>query len=75
MFAREAFTRPSSYEYADTAKLVLAPARVLPRHEPNPGREVPTRSEGFGIGNARGQRRRQRWPDARDRVQPLARRA
>ena len=26
--------------FADTAEPVLAPARVLFRHEPNPGREV-----------------------------------
>ncbi len=37
---------------ADTAKLVIASARVLLRHEPNPGREVPPRSESLGIGNA-----------------------
>jgi len=61
--------------FADTAKLVLAPARVLLRHEPNPGREIPTRSEGLGIGNARDQSCGQRRPDARDRVQPFARRA
>lgn len=34
---------------ADTAKLVLAPARVLLRHEPQLGREVPIRSESLGI--------------------------
>ena len=28
--------------FADTAELVLAPARVLLRHEPDPGREIPT---------------------------------
>src|SRR5215472_3034846 len=28
--------------FANTAELVLAPARVLLRHEPNPGREVPS---------------------------------
>src|ERR687897_3140407 len=28
---------------ADTAELVLAPARVLPRYQPDPGREVPSR--------------------------------
>jgi hypothetical protein len=60
---------------ADTAKLVFTSARVLLRHEPNPGREVPSRSEGLGIGNARDQRCCQRRPDARDRVQSLTRRA
>ena len=28
--------------FADTAELFLAPARVLLRHEPDPGREVPS---------------------------------
>src|SRR2546430_9696506 len=28
--------------FADTAELVLAPARVLLRHKPDPGREIPT---------------------------------
>src|SRR6185437_6398912 len=36
---------------ADAAKPVLAAAGVLLRHEPDPGREVPPRSEGPGIGN------------------------
>src|SRR3974390_633773 len=58
--------------FADTAKLVLAPARVLLRHEPNPGREVPARSEGSWISNAGDERCCQRRTDARDRVQPLA---
>src|ERR1700692_3419111 len=35
--------------FADTAKLVLTPARVLLRHEPDPGREVSPRSECFWI--------------------------
>jgi hypothetical protein len=34
---------------ADTAKLVLAPARVLLWHEPNPGSEVASRSESLRI--------------------------
>ena len=56
---------------AGTAKLVLATARVLLRYEPNPGREVASRSEGPGIGNARDQRCCQRRTDARNRVQPF----
>jgi hypothetical protein len=59
---------------ADTAKLVLTPARVLLGHKPNPGREVPSGSEGLGISNARDQRCGQRWTDARDRIRSLARR-
>ena len=59
--------------FADTAKLVFAPARVLLRHEPHPGREVSSRSEGLGISNAGDQRRcGERRPDAGDRIQPLA---
>src|SRR6516164_607927 len=58
--------------FTDTAKLVLAPTRVLRRHEPDPGREVPPGSKGPGIGNAGNQCCRQRWTDAGDRVQPLA---
>jgi len=60
--------------FADTAKLVFTPARVLLRHEPNPGREIPSRSEGSWVSNAGDQRCGQRWADARDRVQSLARR-
>jgi hypothetical protein len=30
--------------FAYIAKFVLAPARVLLRHEPDPGREIPPRS-------------------------------
>src|SRR5262245_40891938 len=60
---------------ADAAKPVLAAARVLLRHEPDPGREVPPRSEGPGIGNTGDQRCCQRRTDAGDRIQPLARRA
>jgi hypothetical protein len=55
--------------FADAAKLVLTPARVLLRHELNLGREIP---EGPGIGNARNQCCCQRRTDARDHVQPLA---
>src|SRR5271157_1229351 len=44
---------------AYTAKLVFAPARVLLRHEPDPCREVPSRSERLGISNACDQSSRQ----------------
>jgi hypothetical protein len=60
---------------ADAAKPVLAAAGVLLRHEPDPGREVPPRSEGPGIGNAGDQRCCQRRTDAGDRIQPFARHA
>jgi len=39
--------------FADTAEPVPAPARVLSGYQPDPGREVATRSEGFRIGDAR----------------------
>src|SRR5262249_58937700 len=58
--------------FADPAKLVLAPARVLLRHQPDPGREVPSGSEGLGIRNTRDKCCCQRRADTRDRVQPLA---
>src|SRR6516162_5731865 len=57
---------------ADAAKLVFTPARVLLRHKPNPGREVPSRSEGLGISDTCDQRCCQRRTDARDRIQPFA---
>src|SRR6516162_2986821 len=57
---------------ADTAKLVFTPARVLLRHKPNPGREVPSGSEGLGIRDACDQRCCQRRTDAGDRVKPFA---
>src|SRR5262245_16811991 len=60
--------------FAYAAKLVLASARVLLRHEPDPGREVPTRSESLGVSNARDQSCRQRRTDAGDRVKLLTRR-
>ena len=40
---------------ADTAESVLAPARVLLRNEPNPSREVTSRSEGPGVSDTRDQ--------------------
>jgi len=38
--------------FADTAELVLAPARVLLRNEPNPGRKIPPRPESLRISDA-----------------------
>src|SRR6516165_10668463 len=59
--------------FADAAKLVFAPARVLLGHEADPGREVPPRPERLGVSNAGDQSSRQRRTDAGDRVEPLAR--
>src|SRR6516162_4667168 len=58
---------------ADTAEPVLAAARVLLRHEPDPGREVPTRSEGLRVGNTGDQSSGQCRADARDLIEPFAR--
>src|SRR5262245_21465485 len=38
--------------FADAAELVLAAARVLLRHEPDPRREVTSRSEGLRVSDA-----------------------
>jgi hypothetical protein len=56
---------------ADAAELVLSPTRVLLRHEPHPGREIPSRSESLGISDACDQCGCQRRADAGDRIQPL----
>src|SRR5262245_62775440 len=58
---------------ADTAELVLAPARVLLRYEPDPGGKIPPRSESLRITDAGDQSGGQRRTDARDLIQPLAR--
>ena len=39
--------------FADTAEPIPTAARVLFGNQPDPGREVATRSEGFRIGDAR----------------------
>src|SRR6266436_5768112 len=59
--------------FADAAELVFAPARVLLRHEPDPGREIPSRSKCLGITNARDQSSRKCRADTRDGVKSLAR--
>src|ERR1700757_4692425 len=58
---------------ADTAKLVLAPARVLLRHQPDPGREVPSRSESLRIGDAGDQSSGQCRTDTGYLIEPLSR--
>src|SRR5262245_8223887 len=58
--------------FADVAELVFATARVLLRYEPNPGREIPSRSKRLGITNARDQRSRKGRADTRDGVKSLA---
>src|SRR5450759_5067933 len=58
---------------ADTAEPVLAPARMLFRHEPDPGREVAPGPEGFRISDTANQSRGQHRADAGDRIEPPAR--
>src|ERR1700746_207926 len=59
--------------FTDAAKFVLPPARILLRHEADPGREVSSRSEGLRISNARNQSRGQGRADAGDLVETPAR--
>ena len=60
---------------ADLAQARLAAARVLPRHQSEPGREFPPAAEGGGVGHRRRQGAGGHRPDPRDRRQPLAGRA
>src|SRR5437016_1153171 len=59
--------------FADTAELVLAPARVLLRHKPDPGRKIPPRSESLRISDAGDQSRGEHRTNAGNLIQPLAR--
>src|SRR5215831_19674187 len=59
---------------ADTPKLVLAAARMLLWHEPDPGREVTARSESLWISDGGNQGSCQCRTDAWDRIEPPARR-
>src|SRR5262245_211764 len=59
--------------FADTAEPVLAPARVLLWHEPNPGGKFPPRSESLRISDAGDQSGGERGTDAGNLIQPLAR--
>src|SRR4030095_6239796 len=54
-------------------ELLLATAGVLRSYQPNPGREVPSRSESFRIGNAGNKRGRQGRPNTWYLIQPLTR--
>src|SRR4030088_1056974 len=59
--------------FTDAAEPLLAPTRVLFGNEPNPGREVTSRSEGPGISNARDQSGRQHRTDPGNVMKALAR--
>src|SRR6476661_138499 len=58
---------------ADTAEFVLAPARVLLRNEPDPSREVTSRSEGPGVSDTGDQSGRQHRTDPGNVMKALAR--
>src|SRR5262245_34756167 len=59
--------------FADAAELVLAPARELLRHEPDPGRKIPPRSESLRISDAGDQSGGERGTDAGNVIEPRAR--
>jgi hypothetical protein len=59
--------------FADTVELVLAPARVLLRYEPDPGRKIPPRSGSLRISDAGDQSGGERGTNAGNLIQPLAR--
>src|SRR5262245_51629009 len=58
--------------FADVAEPVLASARVLPRDETNPGREVPSRSESLRVSDTGDQCSGEGRSNAGDRVEPPA---
>src|SRR5258705_7420235 len=57
----------------DRSELLLAPGRILPRHQPDPGREIASRPEDSRVRHRRHDRSRPDNPDARDGLNPLAR--
>src|SRR5262245_51203451 len=59
--------------FADTAEPVLAPARMLLRHQANPGGEVTARSESPWVSDIRHQSGCQQWTDTGNVVKPPAR--
>src|SRR6266536_2838790 len=54
------------------SELLLAPGRILPRHQPDPGREIAARPEDSRVRHRRHDRSRPDNPDARDPLNPLA---
>src|SRR6202049_2460775 len=54
-------------------ELLLAPGRILARHQPDPGREIASRPEHRRVRRRRHDRGRPQNPDARDGFNPLAR--
>src|SRR5438093_12648828 len=57
--------------FADAAELLLTPARVLLRHEPDPSRKIPPGSESPSITDAGDQSCGQCWLDASYLIEPL----
>src|SRR5438067_4005533 len=57
----------------DRSELLLAPGRILPRHQSDPGRKIASRPEDSRVRHRRHDRSRPDNPDARDRLNPLAR--
>jgi hypothetical protein len=53
-------------------ELLLAPGRILARHQPNPGREIASRPKHRRIRRRRHDRGRPQNPDARDGLNPPA---
>ena len=51
----------------DSEQALLVSARMLPRHQAQPGRQLPPVAEHSGICNGRHDRRRGNWPHALDR--------
>src|SRR5215813_8174778 len=59
--------------FADTAELVLAPARVLLWYKADPGRKIPSASEGLWISDTGDQSGGERGTNAGNLIQPFAR--
>src|SRR6516225_6484010 len=58
---------------ADAAEFFSAPARMLLRHQPDPGREVAPRAKRLRVGDARDQSRGQGRTHSRNLIEPFAR--
>src|SRR5258708_32579908 len=57
--------------FGDRPELLLAPGRILPRHQPDPGREIASRPEDSRVCHRRHDRSRPDNSDARDGLNPL----
>src|ERR1039457_2427227 len=59
--------------FRDRPELLFAAGRILARHQPDPGREVTTRSENLGIRDGRRDRGGSDKTNSGDALEPLAR--